>query len=119
MKIDKGEDIEKLNKWSNEVEAKLERADAKVERLQQLISDKERSEKIVAQEERLNLELKLHERNLKCGMNLLCLKPNRKLRNLLAPKQQNYPNLLFQSLLVHLWTGQGFGDNLRKLLIRV
>ena len=49
-KIDKNEKIEQINTWSNEVEAKPEKADAEVERLQKWILDKERSEEIVAQE---------------------------------------------------------------------
>jgi hypothetical protein len=65
VKIDNSEDIEKIDEWNNEVEAKLEIADAEIERLQKWISEKELSEEIVAEEGRLKLELAMHEKKLK------------------------------------------------------
>lgn len=68
-----------MNEWSNEIEAKLESADAEVERLQHWILNKERSDEIIPPEERFNLELKVHERKLKMQHELAMFKPNCKI----------------------------------------
>ena len=66
-KIDKDEGTDIINNCSDEVEAKLEKANAEVERLPKWISGMERSDEIVRLEGRVrfDLELKLHERKLK------------------------------------------------------
>jgi len=92
-KIDKDEGIEQINTWSDEVEVKLEEADAEVERLQKWISDKERSEEIVAQEGRFELELQLLEKKLKMQHELAMSKTEPEVKEFVGSQTAKLPKL--------------------------
>ena len=64
-KIELGETHEKINDWNNETDAKIELADVEINLLENWLAEKERSEHLVAQEEQLTVELKLHEKRMK------------------------------------------------------
>ena len=64
-KINDKEDISKLDEWNVEIEGKLEIADNEVTRLEQWLTDAERNETFVAQEELFKLEMEMHEKKLK------------------------------------------------------
>ena len=93
-KISNSEDVEEINEWNGEVDAKLEKADAEVSSLEKWISDKERSEEIVAQEERLNLELKLHEKKLRMQRELSLTKTEPEVQECASFKTAKLPKLV-------------------------
>ena len=65
LKLSNKEDISKINEWNAEVESKLEIADNEVTQLKHWLSENERNEKFVAQEELFNLEMETHEKKIK------------------------------------------------------
>ena len=64
-KIANKEDLSEINKWHDEIDEKLNKADIEISRLEGWLNDKEKQEKFSAQEEQLKFELKLHETKLK------------------------------------------------------
>ena len=55
-KLEKGEEVETINNWNNEIDNQLEKADIEVTKLENWISEKERADEIVAQEVRFDAE---------------------------------------------------------------
>ncbi|CAB4044431.1 Hypothetical predicted protein [Paramuricea clavata] len=64
-KIANKEELSEINKWHDEIDEKLNKADIEISRLEGWLNDKEKHEKFSAQEEQLKFELKLHETKLK------------------------------------------------------
>ncbi|CAB3990275.1 Hypothetical predicted protein [Paramuricea clavata] len=64
-KIANKENLSKINKWHDEIDEKLNKADIEISRLEVWLNNKEKHEKFSAQEEQLKFELKLHETKLK------------------------------------------------------
>jgi hypothetical protein len=64
-KIENKEDLSEINKWNEEIDEKLNKADFEISRLEGWLNEKDKQEKFIAQEEQLKFELKLHETKLK------------------------------------------------------
>ena len=75
QKINDKEDILKIDEWNVEIERKLEIADHEVTRLKQWLTDAERNDKFVAQEELFKFEMEMHEK-LKMQAELCVSKKN-------------------------------------------
>ncbi|XP_028414003.1 uncharacterized protein LOC114536864 [Dendronephthya gigantea] len=64
-KIAEKAELSEISEWSNEIDAKLEAADATVAELEEWLAKNEQAQKLVAQEEQFRFEMELHEKRLK------------------------------------------------------
>ena len=64
-KIEESIDISDINKWSDEIESKIEKGDNEIVRLNTWLREKEQQEWSLAQEEQFDSDIKLHERKLR------------------------------------------------------
>ena len=74
LKIGESEDLMQNSVWSASVDAKLTEADNEVSRLQKWLDDKKHME-MIAREDQIKFEVKLHETRLKLQAELQTAKP--------------------------------------------
>ena len=74
LKIGDSEDLMQNSVWSASVDAKLTEADNEVSRLQKWLDDKKHVE-MIAREDQIKFEVKLHETRLKLQAELQTAKP--------------------------------------------
>ena len=75
LKIGENEDLTQISVWSASVDAKLTEADDEVSRLQKWLDDKKHEEEMIAREDQMKFEVKLHETRLKLQAELQTAKP--------------------------------------------
>ena len=75
VKISDKEELSKINEWNDDIDARLAEADGEINRIENWLSDKRQEEVMVAQEDQLKFEVKLHETRLKLQMELQNGKP--------------------------------------------
>ena len=87
------EDIANIDEWNAEIEGELESADNEVLRLEEWLVERERKEKLVAQEDMVKLELDMHERKLKMQEELSKPKPETEESGAFSDKTAKLPKL--------------------------
>ena len=93
-KISDKESVSSIEEWSAGIERELEGADKEVARLGEWLAEKERKEKLAAQEKMYKLELDMHERKLKMQAGMSKPKPETEECEAFGNKTAKLPKLV-------------------------